>query len=78
MVEVNAYKLEDGIIYNEISRLIYNKCIYLLLANENDPSDICIRKLEKKDNDVYINKLDNDEFQVVLNKFIEENKDLLD
>ena len=77
MVEVNAYVLENGMLYNEVNRLIYDKYIYLLLANENNLSDICIRKLKKKDDSVYISKLDSDEFETILDKFIEKNKDLL-
>jgi len=78
MIEVNAYKLENGLVYNQIAKIVYGKNIYVLLANENDVQDMCIRKLLKKDNDLYISKLDNDEeYDIVLSKFTEENKDLI-
>lgn len=75
MIEVNGYKLENGVVYNEISKITYGKYIYVLLVNENDNEDMCIRKLMKKDNDVYLSMLDREEYDIILKKFTEENKD---
>ena len=75
MIEVNGYKLENGIIYNEISKITYGKYIYVLLVNENDNEDMCIRKLMKKEDDVYLSMLDREEYDIILKKFTEENKD---
>lgn len=75
MIEVNGYKLENGIIYNEISKITYGKYIYVLLVNEKDNEDMCIRKLMKKEDDVYLSMLDREEYDIILKKFTEENKD---
>ena len=45
MKEVNNYKLDSGNSYNEISSVIYEGDKYLLLSNEEDYKDICLRKV---------------------------------
>lgn len=61
-IKCNAVKLENGIVYNEISRLFYDNCMYVLLSNLEDTSDYCIRKLISKNSREYIIGL-NDEYE---------------
>ena len=77
MVEVNAYKLENGIFYNEISSIVKDGVRYMLLANRDNNEDICIRKLVNEDGEQYIEMLDLDEFEQIRNEFIQKNKELL-
>ncbi len=77
MVEVNAYKLENGIFYNEISSIVKDDVRYMLLANRDNNEDICIRKLVNEDGEQYIEMLDLDEFEQIRNEFIQKNKELL-
>ena len=70
-VECNAVTLENGIKYFEASRILFDKCMYVLLSNPNDSSDFCIRKLISKNNKEYIIGLDNDaEYDNVMLAFV--------
>ena len=73
MQEVEMITLEDGKDYNVINKLDLNGFTYLLLANVNDDTDICIRKEVIKDGNSYIAMLSNDEeLQSVIKEFAKE------
>lgn len=76
-MEVKSYKLENDNYYNEIDQVYYNDIKYMLLANENDINDICIRKMIIIDNDEYISTIEEKEFNKVREILIDKNKDLL-
>lgn len=78
MIEVNAYMLENNLFYNEIDYVFYNNIKYMLLVNENDINDICIRKVKIINNEEYISVIDDDEFAKVSEILINKNKDLID
>lgn len=78
MIEVNAYMLENNLYYNEIDYVFYNNVKYMLLVNENDINDICIRKIKIINNEEYISVIDDDEFAKVSEILINKNKDLID
>ncbi len=78
MIEVNAYMLENNLFYNEIDYVFYNNIKYMLLVNENDINDICIRKIKIINNEEYISVIDDDEFSKVSEILINKNKDLID
>lgn len=78
MIEVNAYMLENNLYYNEIDYVFYNDIKYMLLVNENDINDICIRKIKIINNEEYISVIDDDEFAKVSEILINKNKDLID
>ena len=78
MIEVNAYMLENNLFYNEIDYVFYNNIKYMLLVNENDINDICIRKIKIINNEEYISVIDDDEFAKVSEILINKNKDLID
>ena len=77
MIEVNAYMLENNLYYNEIDYVYYNDIKYMLLVNENDINDRCIRKLKIIDGDEYISVLDDEEFAKVSELLINKNKELI-
>ena len=69
-LEVNVIKLEDGIDYVIIDAIQNESNKYLFLANKNDETDVCIRKIISKENKEYLIKLDDDdEFEEVLTLF---------
>lgn len=71
MTYVDAYKLENGQFYNELGKIEQDGVKYLLLSNENNSRDICIRKLEKRDNNEYICQITKEEFEVMMKMFID-------
>ena len=77
MIEVNAYMLENGLYYNEIDYVYYNDEKYMLLANEDDINDVCIRKMKIINNEEYISVINDDEFSKVSEILINKNKDLV-
>lgn len=69
-LEVNIIKLEDGIDYVIVDAIQTEENKYLFLANKLDETDVCIRKIIKKDTKEYLIKLDNDdEFEDILTLF---------
>lgn len=67
--------LENNINYAVVDTLMINENKYLFLANENDETDVTIRKVIIKDNKEYITKLDNDdEFALVMDDFIKKHR----
>ena len=77
-MKVKAYKLEDDNYYNEIDQVYYNDIKYMLLANENDISDICMRKMIIVDDEEYISTLEDKEFNIVKEILINKNRALFD
>ena len=68
--EYNTVILENNIEYAEIEKIVYNGNIYLILANTNEPSDLCIRKLITENDKKIMIGLDSDEkVKEILNLF---------
>ena len=73
MEDVEVITLDDNIDYNVIDRKDLNGFTYLLLANVNDETDICVRKEIKKNDKEYIAMLSSDEeLENVLKEFAKE------
>ena len=68
----------DGTLYLEIDRKKLDNVEYLLLSNVENPENVCIRKIVKKDNQEYLSKLRNTEFHDVLKHFLENNENLFE
>lgn len=66
-MEINVITLEDGKDYMIIETIVNGNDKYLFLANENDRTDMCVRKVINKDGKEYITKLDSEnEFNEVM------------
>ena len=76
MVQVKAYLLENEHYYNEIDSVYYNDTKYMLLANEDDQDDICIRKFIHVNDEDCLSLLTDDEFEKVREILIDKNKAL--
>ena len=61
MQEVEVITLEDNKDYNVMDKIEQNGFTYLLLANVDDDTDICVRKEVIKDGNSYIAMLSNEE-----------------
>ena len=61
MQEIEVITLEDNKDYNVMDKKEQNGFTYLLLANVEDDTDICVRKEVTKDDKTYIAMLSNDE-----------------
>lgn len=61
MQEIEVITLEDNKDYNVMDKKEQNGFTYLLLANVEDDTDICVRKEITKDDKTYIAMLSNDE-----------------
>ena len=69
-MEVNVITLENGKDYIIIDAIEDEGNKYLILVNENDEEDMCIRKIKVKDNKEYLIRLnEEDEFDRILAKF---------
>lgn len=67
--------LEDNITYAIVKELEINDILYSLLANVNDPTDICFRKNINENNEEYLVGLDDEnELKLVMMHF---SKDIL-
>lgn len=67
--------LEDNITYVIVKELKINGNLYSLLANINDPTDICFRKTITENNEEYFVGLDDEnELKLVMMHF---SKDIL-
>ena len=78
MIEVNAYLLENNEYYNEIDSVYYDDKKYMLLVNENNNHDVCIRRLEIRDGEDYIITLNDTELDKVKELLLDKNKALFD
>ena len=76
MEDIEVITLEDNIDYNVIDRKEINGFTYLLLANVNDDTDVCIRKELKKNDKEYIAMLSGDEeLELVIKEFAKDVKE---
>lgn len=74
--EVNIITLDDGKDYMVTDELVINNVKYLLLTNEDDVADFCIRKINNINNSEYLVGLNNkDEVLNVLKEFTKKNHD---
>ncbi len=74
--EVNIITLDDGKDYMVTDELVINNVKYLLLTNEDDVADFCIRKINNINNSEYLVGLNNkDEVLNVLKEFAKKNHD---
>ena len=74
--EVNIITLDDGKDYMVTDELVINNVKYLLLTNEDDVADFCIRKINNINNSEYLVGLNNkDEVLIVLKEFTKKNHD---
>ena len=75
-MQLDTIILDDGIEYANIKNLEIHNTIYVLLANVNNPQDICFRKKIIDNNTEYYIGLDDDnEFKLVSLSF---SKDILE
>lgn len=69
-IEINIITLENNKDYEIIDTIVYNNEKYLILSNENDDFDICVRKILAKEDREYLVKLDTEnEFNEVMTIF---------
>ena len=74
--EVNIITLDDGKDYMVTDELVINNVKYLLLTNEDDVADFCIRKINNINNSEYLVGLNNkDEVLNALKEFAKKNHD---
>lgn len=73
MEDVEIITLDDNKEYNVVDRKDINGFTYLLLANVDDETDICVRKEIKKEDKEYIAMLSSEEeLEIVLKEFAKE------
>lgn len=75
-VTYKVHILEDNSRYIQIDSLIENETEYILLAQENNPSNICFRKIINESIFQYYGRLSTKEFNEIFIKFQEKNKNL--
>ena len=69
-IEVNVIRLEDNVDYMIVSAITEKNNKYFLLAKEDSPKEILLRKVIVEDGNEYLVKLDNDdEFDEVMTLF---------
>lgn len=69
-IEVNVIRLEDNVDYMIVSAITEKNNKYFLLAKEDSPKEILLRKVIVEDGKEYLVKLDNDdEFDEVMTLF---------
>ena len=69
-IEINIITLENNKDYEIIDTIVNNNEKYLILSNENDDFDICVRKILAKEDREYLVKLDTEnEFNEVMTIF---------
>ncbi len=73
-VNINVITLDNNKKYEVIDRVIIDNKIYLLLINEEDEKDKCIRKYIKEDGKEMITTLELDELEKVLEIFTKKYK----
>lgn len=77
MIELNVHTLDDNKEYCEISSIIDNGVEYLLLIEENNPRNICFRKVTIENEKEYLDLLTDNEYNYVKELFKNKIKDLL-
>jgi len=69
-IEVNIITIENGKEYLIIDAIVNDKGKYLVLVNENNKLDMCVRKVLVKEGKEFITKLDTEEeLDEVINEF---------
>lgn len=68
--------LEDNERYMQIDSIVNNDVEYILLSQETNPSNICLRKIINQDNLEYYSRLSTKEFNEMFLKFQEKTKNL--
>lgn len=75
----NIHTLEDDCKYIEIDNIEIDGTIYLLLSQDVNPTNICLRKIKKDENDIEkYALLSSKEFDNVYEKLLEKNKNLFE
>jgi hypothetical protein len=78
-VTYKVHILDDSYRYLEVDSVDNEGYEYLLLAEETNPSNICIRKIViKDDNNQYYERLNTKEFHKIFDMIIEKNKNLFE
>lgn len=73
------HTLEDDCKYVEIDNIEIDGTIYLLLSQDVNPTNICLRKIKKDENDLEkYALLSSKEFDNVYEKLLEKNKNLFE
>lgn len=69
-IEVDVITLENNKDYEIIDTIVYNNNKYLILSNEENDYDICVRKIIIKEDREYLARLDSEnEFNEVMTVF---------
>lgn len=69
-IEVNVITLENNKEYEIIDTIVYNDNKYLILSNEENDYEICVRKVITREDREYIVRLDSEnEFNEVMTIF---------
>lgn len=68
--------LEDNERYIQIDSIINNDIEYILLSQETNPTNICLRKITNQDELEYYSRLSTKEFNEMFLKFQEKTKNL--
>ena len=75
-MEVNVIKLENNLEYIIIDAIEDNNNKYLVMTREDDPLDICVRKIITLDNEEYLDKLETEEeFEKIIKIFNDRHKE---
>ena len=78
MDNIEVVTLENNKNYEIACEIEYNGSCYLVLCNEKNSKDICIRKKEIEDNKEYLSRITEEEFNEVVNIFLEKNSNLIE
>lgn len=62
-------KLEDNIEYVIIDKIAFKSSTFVVLSDINNPKNIFIRKMKKKDNKTYFSTLSEEEYDKVIKLF---------
>ena len=77
-ITYKVHILEDNSRYIQIDSINEEGIEYILLAQENNQTNICLRKINNKDNFQYYEKLTTKEFNEIFIKFQNNYKNLFE
>jgi hypothetical protein len=77
-VNYKIHVLEDEYRYIEVDSIINEQNEYILLAQETNLSNICLRKIINENNEQFYRKLSAKEFNDIFSRFLEKNKQLFE
>ena len=77
-VNYKIHVLEDEYRYIEVDSIINEQNEYILLAQETNLSNICLRKIINENNEQFYSKLSSKEFNDIFSRFLEKNKQLFE